>query len=266
MTSQLLTALRLSLVEQAHNRFAGLLLLLYLPAWYAILYALTQHASIGFNLRAFHVFVATSQHRLALLTGMLNATTLIMGFVALSAVRRSAAVDRRLVLCGHSRAALILGRLAALGLGAVLVALYAVAVLAAFTAPRHPGIVAAGTFGAVLTYVAIGLVVGVVFPGDLEGFFFIIMLSLVDTFLQNPIGNPAANRMVVEFFPSYLPMQMVAGGALADRVAWWQFWGSLGWAAGLGTLGLFGFWYRTRTARHFTGVPGRIQGQAAGAR
>src|SRR2546421_6558778 len=45
--------------------------------------------------------------------------------------------------------------------------------------------------------------------GDLEGFFLIIMLSLVDTFLQNPIGNPAANRAVVEYFPSYLPMQIV---------------------------------------------------------
>lgn len=255
MMSQFFTALRLSLVEQAHNRFAGLLLLLYLPAWYAILYGLTQHASVGFNLRAFHVFVATSQHRLALLTGMLNATTLIMGFVALCAVRRSAAVDRRLVLCGHSRAALILGRLAALGLGAVLVALYAVAVMAAFAAPRHPGVVVAGTFGAVVTYVAIGLAVGVVSPGDLEGFFVIIMLSLVDTFLQNPIGNPAANRMIVEFFPSYLPMQIVAGGALADRVAWWQFWGSLGWAAGIGALGVAGFWYRTRTARRLTGAP-----------
>ena len=93
------------------------------------------------------------------------------------------------------------------------------------------------------------MLVGVAARGDLEGFFLIIMLSLVDTFLQNPIGNPAANRAVVEYFPSYLPMQIVAGGAIADRVAWWQFWGSLGWAAGLGILGLLGFWHRTRIAR-----------------
>lgn len=249
MIAQWWIALRLSLIEQAHNRFAMLLLALYLPAWYGVIYWLTDNASIGFQLRAFHVFVATDQHRLGLLTGMLNATTLIMGFVALSAVRRSALVDQRLVLCGYSRGALILGRLVALGAASALVSLYAVFVLTLFTPPRHPGVVVAGTFGAVLTYAAIGVLVGVVARGDLEGFFFIIMLSLVDTFVQNPIGNPAANRAVVEYFPTYLPMQIVVGGAIANRVAWWQFWGSLGWAAGLGLLGLLGFWHRTRIAR-----------------
>jgi len=249
MIGQWWIALRLSLIEQAHNRFAMLLLALYLPAWYGVIYGLTDEASIGFQLRAFHVFVATNQHRLGLLTGMLNATTLIMGFVALSAVRRSALVDQRLVLCGYSRGALILGRLVALAAACALVSLYAVFVLALFTPPRHPGVVFAGTFGAVLTYAAIGVLVGVVARGDLEGFFFIIMLSLVDTFVQNPIGNPAANRAVVEYLPTYLPMQIVVGGAIANRVAWWQFWGSLGWAAGLGILGLLGFWHRTRIAR-----------------
>ena len=249
MTGQAWVALRLSLIEQAHNRFAMLLLAAYLPVWYGVIYGLTDDASIGFQLRAFHVFVATTQHRLGLLTGMLNATTLIMGFVALSAVRRSALVDQRLVLCGYSRAALILGRLGALGAACVLVALYAVLVLSMFTRPEHPGVVVAGVFGAVVTYAAIGVLVGVVARGDLEGFFFIIMLSLVDTFVQNPIGNPAANRAVVEYFPSYLPMQIVAGGAIANHVAWWQFWGSLGRAAGLGLLGLLGFWHRTRIAR-----------------
>jgi len=249
VTGQAWVALRLSLIEQAHNRFAMLLLAAYLPVWYGVIYGLTDDASIGFQLRAFHVFVATTQHRLGLLTGMLNATTLIMGFVALSAVRRSALVDQRLVLCGYSRAALILGRLGALGAACVLVALYAVLVLSMFTRPEHPGVVVAGVFGAVVTYAAIGVLVGVVARGDLEGFFFIIMLSLVDTFVQNPIGNPAANRAVVEYFPSYLPMQIVAGGAIANHVAWWQFWGSLGRAAGLGLLGLLGFWHRTRIAR-----------------
>jgi ABC-2 type transport system permease protein len=246
--AQFLTAFRLSLAEQKQNRFAILLLILYLPVWYGILYALTAQGSIGFNLRAFHFFVATSQQRLALLTGMLNASTLIMGFVALTVVRRAAAVDQRLVLCGHDRMALILGRFSALALASLLVALYAVAVLAAFSVPRHPGVVAAGTFTAVLAYAAIGLLVGVVTRGDLEGFFLIIMLSLVDTFLQNPIGNPAASQEVIESFPTYFPMQIVVGGAFTDHVAWWQFGGSLGWAAGVGVLGIVSFWYRTRTA------------------
>jgi len=242
-------ALRLTLIEQAHNRFAMLLLAVYLPTWYGVIYGLTDDASIGFQLRAFHFFVATSQHRLGLITGMLNATTLIMGFVSLSAVRRSALVDQRLVLCGYSRGALILGRLVAFAVASALLSVYAVIVLEAFTPTQLPGVVVAGVFGAVLTYAAIGVLAGVISRGDLEGFFFIIMLSLVDTFIQNPIGNPAANRAVVEYFPSYLPMQIVVGGAIANRVAWWQLGGSLGWAVGLGVLGLAGFWQRTRIAR-----------------
>jgi ABC-2 type transport system permease protein len=239
---------RLSLVEQKHNRFAIVLLLVYLPAWFAIIAALSA-GTIEFKLRAFGFIVITSQLRLSLLTGMLNATTLIIGFVGLSVMRQSEAVDQRLVLCGHSRTALVLGRLVALGLASVAVALYAAGIVSLFFPVRHFAVVAAGTFVAVAAYVAIGILAGVVLPGDLEGFFFIIMLSLVDTFMQNPIGSAAANHQVVEFFPSYLPMQMVVAGALTSRVAWWQFWAGLGWAAGFGVLGLAAFWYRTRTAR-----------------
>ena len=248
MIAQFRTTFRLSLAEQKHNRFAIALLLAYLPGWYAIIAALSA-GTIEFKLRAFNAIVITTQTRLSLLTGMLNATTLIMGFVGLSVTRQSEAVDQRLVLCGHSRAALVLGRLAALGLASAAVAVYATGVLGLFFPVRHFAVVAAGTFGAVAAYVAIGMLAGVVLPGDLEGFFFIIMLSIVDTFMQNPIGSAAANYQVVEFFPSYLPMQMAAAGALTNRAAWWQFWAGLGWAAGVGALGLVAFWYRTRTAR-----------------
>jgi ABC-2 type transport system permease protein len=246
--AQFRTTFRLSLVEQKHNRFAIALLLGYLPAWYGIIAALSA-GTIQFKLRAFDVLVITSQLRLSLLTGMLNATTLIMGFVGLTVMRQSEAVDQRLVLCGHSRAALVLGRLVALGLASLAVAVYATGVLALFFPVRHFAVVAAGTFVAVAAYVAIGMLAGVLLPGDLEGFFFVIMLSIVDTFMQNPIGSAAANHQVVEFFPSYLPMQMAAAGALTDRAAWWQFWAGLGWAGGFGALVLVAFWYRTRTAR-----------------
>jgi ABC-2 type transport system permease protein len=245
--AQLRTSFRLSLAEQQHNRFAIALLLGYLPAWYAIIAALSA-GSIQFKLRAFNVIVLASQAHLSLLTGMLNATTLIMGFVGLTVTRQSEAVDQRLVLCGHSRTALIMGRLVALALAALAVALYAAGVLSLFFSVRHFLVVAAGTFVAVAAYVAIGMLAGVILPGELEGLFFIIMLSLVDTFMQNPIGSAAANQGVVRFFPTYLPMQMVAAGALTNLTAWWQFWAGLGWTAGVGALGMAAFWYRTRTA------------------
>ncbi|HET7265651.1 MAG TPA: ABC transporter permease [bacterium] len=250
MITQFGTTFRLSLVEQKHNRFAIALLLCYLPGWYGIIAALSA-GTIAFKLRAFGIIVITTQERLGLLTGMLNATTLIMGFVGLTVMRQSEAVDQRLVLCGHSRTALVLGRLLALGLVSLAVAAYATGVLALFFPLRHFALVAVGSFVAIAAYVAIGMLVGVVLPGDLEGLFFIIMLSIVDTFMQNPVGSAAANHQVVEFFPSYLPMQMVVAGALTGRVAWWQFWAGLGWAAGFGALVLAAFWYRTRTEKPY---------------
>lgn len=247
MFAQWRTTFRLSLVELRHNRFAIVLLLGYLPAWYGIIASLTE-GTVAFKLRAFGITVITSQQRLGILTGMLNATTLIMGFVGVTVTRQSAPVDQRLVLCGHSRAALVLGRFLAHGLAAAAVAAYATGVLFLFFRPHDTFIVFAGVFAAVLIYVGIGILAGVVLPGDLESLFFIIMLSIVDTFLQNPIGTAAANHQIVEFFPSYLPMQMVVAGALTSHVAWWQWWAALGWAAGFGVLGVFAFWFRTRTA------------------
>lgn len=43
---------------------------------------------------------------------------------------------------------------------------------------------------------------GVLVTGDLEGFFPVIMGGLFDTFLQNPLGNPLANKPVLQWFPS----------------------------------------------------------------
>jgi hypothetical protein len=56
--------------------------------------------------------------------------------------------------------------------------------------------------------------------GDLEGFFLIIMGSLIDTFLQNPLGNPIANKPVSEWFPSFGPMQFAVGGAFGRTALW----------------------------------------------
>jgi hypothetical protein len=39
----------------------------------------------------------------------------------------------------------------------------------------------------------------------MEGFFLIIVGSLMDTFLQNPLGNPIANKPILECFPSFGP-------------------------------------------------------------
>jgi ABC-2 type transport system permease protein len=57
------------------------------------------------------------------------------------------------------------------------------------------------------------LLLGVLVRNDLEGSFLIIIGSLTDTFLQNPLGNPIANKPILERFPSFGPMQFAVGGS-----------------------------------------------------
>jgi hypothetical protein len=74
--------------------------------------------------------------------------------------------------------------------------------------------------------------------GDLEGFFLIIMISLIDTFLQNPVGNPLANKPLLQFFPSYGPTQFAAAGAFDHQVLTGMAALSLAWTAAFALLGL----------------------------
>jgi hypothetical protein len=110
-----------------------------------------------------------------------------------------------------------------------------------------------------MTYGALGLMLGVLVRGDLEGFFLIIMIGLFDTFLQNPVGNPLANKPVLQYFPSFGPTQFAVGGAF-DHVALWPYLAlGVGWAAALATVGLIVFRIRTRRPRRRaeTGRPTR---------
>jgi ABC-2 type transport system ATP-binding protein len=90
------------------------------------------------------------------------------------------------------------------------------------------------------TYAAFGLLIGVLVRGDLEGFFFflIIMISMLDTFLENPVDNPLANKPILEFFPSYAPTQFATAGAFHHQVLGSMAALSLAWTAAFALLGL----------------------------
>ena len=118
-------------------------------------------------------------------------------------------------LAGYRQPTLIAAKSSAIAIVAAAVAGYTAAVLLAFWRPGLAGWLAILAAFAViaLTYGALGLLLGVLVKGDLESFFLIIMGSLIDTFLQNPLGNPIANKPILEWFPSFGPMQFAAGGA-----------------------------------------------------
>ena len=100
-----------------------------------------------------------------------------------------------------------------------------------------------------IEYGALGLLLGVLVKGDLEGFFLIIMGGLTDTFLQNPVGNPVANKPLLQYFPSFGPMQFASGGAFGHTWLWGDL--ALGgvWALAFAAVGLAVFQLRTRSRR-----------------
>ena len=238
MRQQLDTAIRLTLAAQVRNRLAWILLAVFVPVWYLLIGSMMPHADAVFRLRATGAGIVVDGHDLALVTAGLSAITLITGFVVFAAVRRSRPFDRRLVLSGYRHSALIAAKTTAALAQAMGIGAYAAAVMLAFWRPAGIGAIAAAFILGAATYAAFGLLIGVLVRGDLEGFFLIIMISMLDTFLENPVDNPLANKPILEFFPSYAPTQFAAAGAfhhqvLAGLAAW-----SLAWTAAFALLGL----------------------------
>ena len=146
--------------------------------------------------------------------------------------------DRRLVLSGYRHSALIAAKTTAALAQAAGIGAYAAAVMLIFWRPAGIGAIAAAFILGAATYAAFGLLIGVLVRGDLEGFFLIIMISMLDTFLENPVDNPLANKPVLEFFPSYAPTQFAAAGAFHHQVLASMAALSLAWTAAFALLGL----------------------------
>jgi hypothetical protein len=150
------------------------------------------------------------------------------------------------VLSGYPQPLLILARLTALVAVAAAVSLYASLVLLAYWRPHNWPLVWVGYGCATLIYGGIGVLLGVLVRGELEGFFLIIMLSLMDSFLQNPLGNPAANKDFLHWFPSFGPTQVAVAGGFTALTPWRYVALGLAWLAGTALLGLAIFTWKTR--------------------
>lgn len=241
-----LTATRYALSELARNRFALGLLVVFVPLWYFLLGALIDSAPVAFRYAGTGAFLQVNSHNLTLLTAGLNTITLIVGFLLFAQTRSSAAFDRRLVLCGYRQVTLMLAKLTAMVVAAALVALYAALALLIFWRPPSLALIWVGFFGAALIYGALGLLLGALVTSEVAGFFLIIMVSLFDTFFQNPVENPLANKPVLKYFPSYGPTQIVVGGGFTHTLTGYGVPSAALWFVALALLGLFCFWLRTR--------------------
>jgi hypothetical protein len=178
--------------------------------------------------------------------------TLIVGFMFFASTHKGILFDRRLVLSGYPQIVLIQAKLLALTLVTGLISLYASLVLFLFWHPGHPlsfPLIWLGFWAAALIYGSFGVLLGVLVTNELAGFFLVIMLSLIDTGLQNPVGNPVGNQPVLRVFPSFGAMQMDVAGGFTHAVPWGDLWLSLAWWASFAVLGLLIFWWRTHARR-----------------
>lgn len=242
------TALGFALRNQSRNRMAAILLVAFIPIWYALMQAMVGHQELTFKLFATGALLSVDGGRLTLISAGLNALSLIVGFAVFDAIRKTLAFDRRLVFAGYRPGRLVAAKTLSVTIIGIAVAGYAALVLLAFwrPSPREWAAILIGYAVIALTYGAFGLLLGVTVRGDLEGFFLIIMGGLMDTFLQNPLGNPLANKPILHWFPSFGPMQYAVGGAFAHTSLWHHLLLGLAWAAAFAGLGLLLFWRKTR--------------------
>lgn len=245
---QFLTALRFSVRDQTRNRLAGVLLVLFVPVWYLVMDSMAAGQVLDFKLYATGEVLHVDGGHLTLISAGLNSVTMIAGFVVFDAVRKAVGFDRRLVFAGYRQSTLIGAKTLAVAAVAAAIALYTALAVLVFWRPTAAGwwSVLAGFAVIALTYGALGLLLGVLVKRDLEGFFLIIMGGLMDTFLQNPLGNPLANKPVLQWFPSFGPMQFAVGGSFGHTALWGHLAFGLAWAAAFGTVGLAVFRFRTR--------------------
>lgn len=93
-------ACRFALRNQTRNRLAGVLLTVFVPAWYLLMAALTGHAPLQFRLFATGRVLAVDGRHLTLISAGLSSLTLITGFAVFAAIRKTVAFDKRLVFAG----------------------------------------------------------------------------------------------------------------------------------------------------------------------
>ncbi|MCX5338309.1 MULTISPECIES: ABC transporter permease [unclassified Streptomyces] len=200
-------ATRFTLIEHGRNRFAMILVILFVPLWTCLAFVVMPDTPARMRLRATGEALAPHGNELTSISGALNAVTLITGFMMFAATFSGSGFDRRLAMAGYPRAHLVLAKVTALALVSVVVAVYATAITCLIWTPRQPLLLAAALFCAGLTYGALGVGFGSLLRREVEGMFAIVMTSIIDLGLQNPITSSGTDNPVMRYLPSYGAMQ-----------------------------------------------------------
>ncbi|MGW6331504.1 hypothetical protein [Nocardia rhamnosiphila] len=243
-----LIATRYGLVEHARNRFAMVLVAVFVPVLITLVRVAVTDIEVPFRLRDTGLVLRADGNELAQISGALTAVSLIIGFMMFAATFGSGAFDRRLSMAGFPRVALVLAKMACLVVASMGVGAYATAVICWYWSPRQPVLLAAALFCAAMTYGALGVALGALLRREVEGMFAIAMISCFDMAVQNPIASSGADSEFVRWLPSYGAMQASTAAGFSDATPLAGFAVQLAWFTASALAGLVAFHLRTRSS------------------
>ncbi|WP_205613669.1 ABC transporter permease [Streptomyces albus] len=251
------TATRYDLIEHARNRFAMLLVVCFIPTWISLVYLTIPRRAAPFRLAATGERLAPAGNELTQITGALNAVTLVTGFMMFAATFAGGRFDRRLAMAGYPRTHLVLAKAASMVLASALLAAYATAAMCVAWTPKQPWLLAGALFCAALTYGAMGVVFGSLLRREVEGMFALVMTSVIDVALQNPMVSSGAGNPLTRLLPTYGSVQAATAAGFSTTSAASYLALQLLWFAATALLGVLAFHHRTRNALPQPGRPGR---------
>ncbi|WP_042171129.1 hypothetical protein [Streptomyces sp. NBRC 110035] len=236
-----------ALTEHGRNRFAVVLVILFVPLGTTLAYLVMPDTPALMRLHATGETLTPHGNELTEISGALNAVTLITGFMMFAATFSGNRFDRRLAMAGYPRIHLVLAKATALALISATVAAYATAVTCLVWTPRQPLLLAAALFSAGLTYGALGVGFGSVLRREVEGMFALVMTSIIDLALQNPITSSGTDNPIMRYLPSYGAMQAGTAAGFSTNQVPRHLAIQFTWFAGAALIALMGFRRSTRS-------------------
>src|SRR3954465_947012 len=95
----------------------------------------------------------------------------------------------------------------------------------------------AALFCPAMTYGALGVALGTLLRREVEGMFAVVMISVVDLGLQNPLASGGPGSEMVRWLPSYGAMQAATVAGFSSTVSAMDFAVQLVWFAAVGLIG-----------------------------
>lgn len=167
----------------------------------------------------------------------------IMGFYMMTGAREA---DRRLVRSGYSTISVVMLRLTTVALLGLLATTTSFVVLITRVTPENYAITFAAIYLAAMIYGALGVLIGSIIPGELEGSFALLFFFIMDAFIGSPLFGTTSE--VFAALPTHYPsliLSAMTAGEIHSGIHW--LYATL-YLAVAGVLGAYAF-YQTAKVR-----------------